>query len=132
MTSYDEVKLIFSELFDVSGFEETQKKQMVDEILNIWVARSLFRLFDLLGDEEKNRFSVILDKLSTGENRDQDQKDFIWLINQLDDTRRNKAMEIIFDEAGILSERMIEKFNLKSTDQQKQEFAKRIASIINI
>lgn len=132
MTVYDQVKNIFTEMFDVAGFEATQSKEMVNDVLNIWVAKSLFKLFDILNEEEKNRFSVILDKLSTGENKDQDQKDFIWLINNLDEDRKSKAMEIIFDEAGSLTEDMMTKFNLKSSDEQKTEFAKRVSAIIKV
>lgn len=119
-------------MFDVAGFEATQSKEMVNDVLNIWVAKSLFKLFDILNDEEKDKFSVILDKLSTGENKDQDQKDFIWLINNLDDDRKGRAMEIIFDEAGSLTEDMMTRFNLKSSEEQKAEFAKRVSSIIKV
>lgn len=132
MTVYDQVKNIFTEMFDVAGFESNQNREMVNDVLNIWVAKSLFKLFDILNEEEKNRFSVILDKLSTGENKDQDQKDFIWLINNLDEDRKSKAMEIIFDEAGSLTEDMMTKFNLKSSDEQKTEFAKRVSAIIKV
>jgi len=125
----DQIKKIFYELFDISGFDEKAQNEMVEKIAHIWLIKSSLKILELFSDEEKNKFYQLLKPGKSESDKDRIQKELFKIVSALDKVRYEKSIEIFYNEAGNIVERMIQKFNLKSTPQQKQEYAKRISTI---
>lgn len=130
MTLFEQIKNIFYELFKVSGFDDKQKNEMVEEILNIWLTKSFVKIHGLMTDDEKKKLTILLNNFKKNTKNEQSQKELFQLMSKLDKDRNEKAIDIFYEEAGIISERMINKFNLKSTPQQKEVFAKKISPFL--
>jgi len=116
MTIQAQINKIFYELFSISGFDKNSIDDMTVEVTRIWQTKSTIKILELFTNEEKNSLTN-LDDLNK-------------VVSSLDEDRSAKAVEIIYDEAGNLIERMVGKFNLRSNLEQQNELARRISSIV--
>ncbi|MBP7700701.1 hypothetical protein KA111_01405 [Candidatus Woesebacteria bacterium] len=132
MTISEQIKAVVEELFKVSGFSEDQKVKMTDAFISMWLITSSIQIIELLSEEDQELLEKPLLKIKENPQDEEAQKEIFQLITNLDEENMQKAIEIIYDVAGSMLESMIEKFNLKSTDEQKQLFAQKVADVFGI
>ncbi len=132
MTISEQIKAVVEELFKVSGFSEDQKVKMTDAFISMWLITSSIQIIELLSEEDQELLEKPLFKIKENPQDEEAQKEIFQLITNLDEENMQKAIEIIYDVAGSMLESMIEKFNLKSTDEQKQLFAQKVADVFGI
>ncbi len=132
MTISEQIKSIIEELLEVSGFSDDQKVKLTDTFISMWLVKSSIKIIQLLSEEAKESLEKPLLKIKENPQDSVAQNEVLQFITNLDEENMQKAIEIIYDEAGSMLEKMIQKFNLKSTDEQKELFAKKVAEVFEI
>jgi ribosome-binding factor A len=130
MQLIDQLKKYFYEMFDVAGFDEKTKEEMTTKMLDIWLTKSFVKIYDLMTDEEKKKLTELLNNYKKDIKNEQVKKVLSEFMTSFDEARKEKIADIFYDEAGVITVRMIEKFNLKSTPEQKKEYIKRVTPLL--
>lgn len=132
MTISEQVKTVVEELFEVAGFSPDEKVKLTDAFISMWLVKSSMKIIELLPEEQIELLEKPLLKIKENPQDDEAQKEVFQFISSLDEENMQKAIDIIYDEAGSMLESMIAKFNLQSTPEQKQLFAQKIADVFEI
>ena len=119
-----QLKKIFESLFETSGFQRDAIDKMTEELMSAWVLNSISRFTDKLPQESKIEFENLSKETTTPDVLSK-------LTSKLENDDRSRMLQILYEEGEKLTSRMIGKFNVKATPDQKEKFAKQLSLIIS-
>ncbi len=129
MELIDQLKGYLSEMFDVSGFDEKTKEAMLQKAMGIWIDNAFSRIYESAGSDFRNKLSNFFAKIKSIDDINLLQEKITVIFSSLSKKERKKMVDIFYDEAASLMEKMIEKFNFGATVKQKEEYMERISKL---
>ncbi len=126
-----QIQTILTDLFQVAGFNSDQTKTITQKATDLWLQKSFFRLFELFTSDEQKALTEMAKTLAADNQNKELAERFFTLLSSLDQERHEKAMDILYDEAASIIERMLKQFNLKSTPEQQKMLSEKIAAVLN-
>ncbi|MEK9179597.1 MAG: hypothetical protein AAB893_03980 [Patescibacteria group bacterium] len=129
MSSLKQVQLIFSNLFKLAGFKESEQSVMTDEILHVWLVKTTIKISNTFLEDQISQINKLFktaDDLKKKENLNL----FLDLISKMNPNQKEKVVDILFDEAFVLFERMAKKFFISATEEQKNKLKSSLETIL--
>lgn len=131
MKFVDQFKKLLNEMFDIAGFDKKTQDNMIEKVIKIWLVKIFIKMYELMDGEEVSRFSKLSKKFDKNISSEILEKEILMFMSNLTKAKREKVIDIIFYQAGDIVERMINKFNLKATPEQKKDYFQRIIPLLN-
>lgn len=131
MKFVDQFKKLLNEMFDIAGFDKKTQDNMIEKVIKIWLVKIFINMYELMDGEEVSRFSKLSKKFDKNISSEILEKEILMFMSNLTKAKREKVIDIIFYQAGDIVERMINKFNLKATPEQKKDYFQRIIPLLN-
>lgn len=131
MKFVDQFKKLLNEMFDIAGFDKKTQDNMIEKVIKIWLVKIFIKMYELMDGEEVSRFSKLSKKFDKNISSEILEKEILMFMSNLTKAKREKVIDIIFHQAGDIVERMINKFNLKATPEQKKDYFQRIIPLLN-
>lgn len=125
---YLQLERLFKSMFRNAGFAQEQQGVLSKQIISLWITRAAIRISSEIFKETPLTESVFSEEnLITNE----EKTNYIYkILSQINPEQQNKILDILFEEAYSLFERMTNKFISAASEEQKNKFRKSLEEIL--